>query len=210
MTGKFITLEGSEGAGKSSAMRAILDWANNKSVCVTQTREPGGTPEAEAIRTLLLDKNQHWDDQAELLLVMAARQQHVAKLIQPALQKGDWVISDRFADATYAYQGGGRGLDLTLFQQFMSQLGRAATPDLTLLLDVDAETGLKRALKNQVADRFEQEQLSFFQRVREAYLKRANAEPHRIKIIDANQPQEAVLEQIEYVLQHFWEQVARD
>ena len=192
MPGLFISLEGGEGAGKSTvldALRAVLAEGGREVVC---TREPGGTPEGEAIRELLLSPDQHLEPEAELLLMFAARAQLVRQVIRPALARGAVVLADRFTDASFAYQGGGRGLD----SGHIAELERWAAglrPDLTFLLDVGVAQGLERArARGGEPDRIESEREEFFERVRAAYLARARAEPARFRVIDASQPAAAV------------------
>ncbi len=201
MRGRFITLEGGEGAGKSSNLEHIQRRLSAAGKQVVRTREPGGTALGETLRGLLLDRSQSvMSDDTELLLMFAARAQHLAELIRPALARGDWVLCDRFTDATYAYQGGGRGIDggrIRLLEQWVQQDLR---PDLTLLLDLPVEQGLQRAGERSDPDRFEQEQAGFFLRVRAAYRERARQEPERFRIIDASQPLPAVQAQIDHVL----------
>ncbi|TCZ82252.1 dTMP kinase [Lysobacter sp. N42] len=184
---RLVTLEGGEGAGKSTvlaALRAELE----RDAPVTCTREPGGTPLAERIRSLLLDASHEAPCvQSELLLMFAARAQLVCHVVRPALERGDWVLSDRFTDASYAYQGGGRGFDM----QAIALLERefvGIEPGLTLLLDVPVDVGLARARGRGGMDRIESEQEAFFERVREAYLARARSRPQRFVVIDASQP----------------------
>lgn len=201
MRGRFITLEGGEGAGKTSNLdyirRRLLDAGKD----VVLTREPGGTPLGESIRGLLLDHRQTaMADDTELLLMFAARAQHLAELIRPALAQGKWVLCDRFTDATYAYQGGGRGIDEGRIGMLEQWVQRELTPDLTILLDLPVEQGLERAGRRSEPDRFEREQQAFFHRVREAYLARARHEPNRFRIVDAGQPLPQVESAIEGVL----------
>lgn len=197
--GKLISVEGTDGAGKTTVLRAIEQWLIVQGRAVVMTREPGGTPLAEQVRQLLLDsRDEAIHQDAELLLMLAARVQHVRTHIQPSLQQGQWVVSDRFYDATYAYQGGGRGIDLhridTLHQWAIADI----KPDLTILLDVPVAIGQARvAHRGEEKTRFEEEQTAFFERVRQAYLDRAVAEPERVVVIDASQTatevQQAVL-----------------
>ncbi|WP_305856136.1 dTMP kinase [Balneatrix alpica] len=188
MKGVFITLEGVEGAGKSSALATIQAWLDQQGLNYVLTREPGGTPLAEQIRELMLSPRQEKvADLTELLLVFAARAQHIETKIRPHLLAGEWVVSDRFTDASFAYQGGGRGLPLPLLEQLEFYVQGETRPDLTLLLDLPAEIGLARAQARGAQDRIEQEQISFFNRVRETYRARANAEPQRFRVIDASQ-----------------------
>ena len=195
--GKFITLEGGEGVGKSTNLQFITDWLKGQGIEFVQTREPGGTPLAEELRDLLLAKREEAvDPTAELLMVFAARAQHLARVIEPALRRGEWVICDRFTDATYAYQGGGRELDRELIAQLEQTVQGDLRPDRVLLLDLDPEIGLARAASTGAADRFESEQRHFFERVRAAYRQRADADPARYAIIDASQPLEQVQRQL--------------
>ncbi|KUJ84695.1 dTMP kinase [Microbulbifer flavimaris] len=195
--GKFITLEGGEGVGKSTNLRFITDWMRSRDIEFIQTREPGGTPLAEQLRTLLLEKREESvDPTAELLMVFAARAQHLAEVIRPALARGAWVICDRFTDATYAYQGGGRSLDLSLIAQLEETVQGELRPDRILLLDLDPETGLARAATTGAADRFESEKLDFFHKVRNAYLARAAAAPARYAVVDAARPLNEVQQQL--------------
>jgi dTMP kinase len=185
--GLFITVEGIEGAGKSTQMDAMGRFLTAKGVAFVMTREPGGTPLGEAVRGLLLnpdDRSMCGD--AELLLVFAARAQHLHTVIRPALESGDWVLSDRFTDATFAYQGGGRGIAQARIAALEEWLQGDLRPDLTLLLDVAVETGMARVAARGQADRFERESGEFFQRIRDNYLQRAAAEPHRFRRIDAS------------------------
>lgn len=180
---KFITLEGIDGAGKSTHLNWLADFLRGRGKNVIVTREPGGTPLGEALRELLLHQAMHL--QTEALLMFAARREHLDKVIFPALREGTWVISDRFTDASFAYQGGGRGLDeakLEILEQWVQQ---DFQPDLTLLFDVPVEVGRQRLSGNTSLDRFEQEEQDFFRRVRDAYLKRAAQFPERIRVIDS-------------------------
>ena len=187
--GKFLTIEGTEGVGKSTNMAFVRTWLEGRGIELVVTREPGGTPLAEEIRALLLAKrSEPVDETAELLLVFAARAQHLAQVIKPALARGAWVLSDRFTDATYAYQGGGRGLSLAVIEQLESLVQQQLRPDLTLILDIDVQAGLVRASQRGELDRFESETLGFFERVRAAYRHRAEAAPQRYALIDASQP----------------------
>lgn len=188
---RLVTLEGGEGAGKSTVL-AALGRELERDARVTCTREPGGTPLAERIRALLLDRSDEPPcSEAELLLMFASRAQLVRQVMQPALERGDWVLSDRFTDASHAYQGGGRGFDPgsidLLEREFVG-----IEPGLTLLLDVPVDVGLRRARGRGQMDRIESEQEAFFERVRRAYLARAAAHPGRIVVIDASRPVEQV------------------
>jgi dTMP kinase len=201
-SGKFLTLEGTEGVGKSTNLAFVRDWLQARNIEVVVTREPGGTPLAEEIRELLLAKRDEAVNQtAELLLVFAARAQHLEQIIKPALARGAWVLSDRFTDATFAYQGGGRGLDKKIIQQLEVMVQGDLRPDLTLILDIDVKLGLTRASQRGELDRFESETLDFFERVRAAYRERAIANPARYAIVDAGQSLEKVQQDIDQVLQ---------
>lgn len=188
-SGRFITLEGIEGAGKSTAMALIQQAVETTGHDAVVTREPGGTRLGEDLRALLLShKHAGMADDTELLLMFAARAEHLHQVIEPALAAGKWVICDRFTDATYAYQGGGRGLPMTRIAQLESWVQGSRRPDLTLLLDLPVQQGLERAGRRSAPDRFESEQTAFFDRVRQAYLDIATAEPRRVRTIDASQP----------------------
>lgn len=197
MRGRFITLEGGEGAGKSSNLTFIQRMLEQAGKTVIRTREPGGTPLGERLRELLLDREQHGiTPDTELLLMFAARAQHRAELIEPALERGDWVLCDRFTDASYAYQGGGRGIDSDRIHQLEEWTLSGLKPDFTLLLDLPVEQGLARAGARSEPDRFEREQADFFQRVRAAYRQRAAEDPQRFCLVDAGQSLEYVQKQI--------------
>ncbi|MFC1690077.1 dTMP kinase [Pseudomonadota bacterium] len=201
MRGKFITMEGGEGAGKSTMMKRVARWLEAAGHRVIMTREPGGTVLAEKLREILLDRdNNALSGQAELLLVFASRAQHLDELIRPALARGDCVLCDRFTDATWAYQGGGRSLPLVDIETLESLVHGDLCPNLTLLLDLPVEQGLKRAGERSQADRFERESSAFFERVRSAYLKRAALAPDRFALIDASVGPEDVWAQIEETL----------
>lgn len=188
MTGLFITLEGPEGAGKSTNREYLAERLREQSVDVLLTREPGGTPLAERIRELLLDpSDEPMAADAELLLVFAARAQHLQQVIRPALAKGSVVLCDRFTDATYAYQGGGRGLSIERIAQLEQFVQGELRPDLTLIFDLPIEIGLARAAARGRLDRFEQEGRGFFEAVRQAYLQRAEQAPQRYRVLDAGQ-----------------------
>jgi dTMP kinase len=187
--GKFITLEGGEGVGKSTNMAFIKNYLFQHKISVVVTREPGGTVLAEKLRQLLLDKNSEViSDQAELLMVFASRAQHIKHVIEPALAKGEWVLCDRFTDATYAYQGGGSNMRISAIEWLENMVQGTLRPDLTLLLDAPVEIGIERARSRAEFDRFESEKISFFEQVRRAYLLQAELHPERIKLIKANQP----------------------
>lgn len=186
--GKFITLEGGEGVGKTTNLSFIKDYLQQQAILVTVTREPGGTALAEKIRQLVLDKDsESISDTTELLLMFAARAQHIQHVIEPALAQGNWVLCDRFTDATYAYQGGGRELSIATIALLEQLVQGELRPDLTLLLDAPIEIGMERAQKRSAFDRFEAEKISFFTRVRTMYLSRAAQQSERIKVIQANQ-----------------------
>ncbi|MDI9239378.1 dTMP kinase [Lysobacter sp. LF1] len=192
---RLVTLEGGEGAGKSTVLAALREALSASGSEVVSTREPGGTPLAEQIRSLLLDTHHEPPTtDAELLLVFAARAQHVRETILPAIERGAWVISDRFTDASYAYQGAARGGDLGFIAE-LEQRVVGIEPGLTLLLDVPVDVGLKRARGRGAMDRIESEREDFFERVRAGYLARAQAQPQRFRVIDATQPQADVAAQ---------------
>ncbi|MDT8404193.1 dTMP kinase [Sulfuriflexus sp.] len=202
MNGRFITIEGTEGVGKTTNIGFIHSLLEQASHEVVLTREPGGTPIGEDIRELLLGhKHDGMSDDTELLLMFAARAEHLDKVIRPALEAGKDVLCDRFTDATYAYQGGGRGIDIAHIAVLENWVQGELRPDLTLLLDVPVAIGLARAGKRSAPDRFEKEQHEFFERVRDMYLQRARTEPQRYRIIDASQPLDAVQSQIRSALQ---------
>ena len=185
---RFITIEGGEGAGKSTAQRFITDRLTERGITTVQTREPGGTPLAEAIReTLLSVDGEAPVEMTELLLVFAARAQHLAKVIEPALSRGDWVLSDRFTDATYAYQGAARGLSTATILHLEQLVLGGRQPDKVLILDLPPEIGMTRARSRGELDRFEREDHDFYERVRAGYLARAEAMPERYSVIDAAQ-----------------------
>lgn len=201
MPGIFITIEGGEGAGKSTVMRRVAAWLEARGHRVVSTREPGGTELAEKLRAILLDRNTvGLAGQAELLLMFAARAQHLAELIRPALERGDTVLCDRFTDATWAYQGGGRGLPREDIATLERLVHGDLQPRLTLLLDLPVEQGLRRAARRGAADRFEKESAEFLERVRAAYLERAAAAPQRFVLVDAAGSVEAVWAQVERAL----------
>lgn len=190
---RFITIEGGEGAGKSTAQRFIAERLAERGITSVQTREPGGTPLAEAIRqTLLSVDGEAPVEMAELLLVFAARAQHLAKVIEPALARGDWVLSDRFTDATYAYQGAARGLSVEVISHLEQLVQSGRQPDKVLILDLPPAIGMARARSRGELDRFERENHDFYERVRAGYLQRAVAMPERYSVIDAGQDLEAV------------------
>lgn len=200
--GYFISLEGGEGAGKSTQHGRIVDWLVARGKTVIEAREPGGTPVSEQIRQLLLDtRNAGLNPTAELLLMFAARSQLVQEVIRPALAEDKVVVCDRFADASYAYQGGGRQLGAATVARVESLVLNGLQPDLTLLFEVPVEVGMRRVAGRGAADRFEVESILFFERVRKAYLERAAANPDRFKVIDATLDQDQVWQQVQSVLE---------
>lgn len=202
--GAFITFEGIEGAGKSSNISYAETLLKKSGKAVVLTREPGGTLLGEALRELLLGhQHEGMSFKAELLMMFAARAQHLDAKIIPAIDRGEWVICDRFTDATYAYQGGGRHLDTAAISTLETLVQGECRPDLTILLDLPVALGLERAGKRSMPDRFEQEQHDFFERVRAAYLQIAERDPQRVKVVDASLPLEQVQPQIKSVLSTF-------
>jgi dTMP kinase len=204
--GKFITFEGSEGVGKSTNILLVKEYLESKNIDLLLTREPGGTPLAETIRGLLLDKSdESIDETCELLMVFAARAQHLNTVIIPALNQGLWVICDRFTDSTYAYQGGGRGLDQNLIAELEKVVQKGLMPDLTFYLDIDVRLGLSRATERAELDRFECEKIDFFERVRFAYLERVKTglNNQHYRLIDAGQDLESVQQDIVSCLDKF-------
>jgi dTMP kinase len=194
--GKFITFEGIDGAGKSSHIAGVTEFVRARGLTVVSTREPGGTPLGEKLRELLLHESMHLETEA--MLMFAARREHLAQLIEPALARGEWVICDRFSDATYAYQGGGRGLDKEKFAQLEQWVHGHLQPDLTLLFDLPLAVARERiAAQSRDLDRFEQERADFHERVRRAYLERAAAAPQRIQVINADQALEDIKKLVE-------------
>lgn len=190
--GTFITLEGVDGAGKSTQLAAVRDWLAEQGIDAVFTREPGGTVLGEKLRELLLAVDTEVTLETETLLMFAARQEHIARVIEPALVAGRWVVSDRFTDATFAYQGGGRGLPFARIEALEDWVQQGLQPDLTLLFDVPLDVAARRmAGGERVLDRFEQEAADFHARVRAAYLQRASANP-RIAVVDANRSPEQV------------------
>lgn len=201
-SGLFITLEGGEGAGKSTQHSRIVEWLLAHGKQVVETREPGGTDISEQIRQVLLDtRNAGLDCRAELLLLFAARAQLLQQVIRPALAAGKVVVSDRFTDASYAYQGGGRQMGAETVAVLERFVHDDLQPDITLLFDLPLEDGMKRVAGRGEADRFEVETVNFFERVRNAYLERAASDPQRFKVIDAKQGPEQVWQQVKSTLE---------
>jgi dTMP kinase len=197
--GKFITFEGIDGAGKSSHIAGVADLIRRHGFAVVCTREPGGTALGEKLRELLLHEPMHLE--TESILMFAARREHLAQVIEPALARGEWVVCDRFSDATYAYQGGGRGLDKAKFAALEQWVHGHLQPDLTFLFDLPpAVAGERIAIQGRELDRFEQERADFHVRVRQAYLERAAASAQRIQVINADQPLEKIRKQVEEIV----------
>ena len=184
--GRFLTFEGIDGAGKSTHIDYVAGLLRERNLTVIVTREPGGTPLGEKLRELLLHTPMHAETEA--LLMFAARREHIAQVIEPALRRGDWVLSDRFTDASFAYQGGGRMLDVARLEALERWVHPHLQPDMTLLFDVSPETAAERLAAVRSPDKFEREKAVFFNRVRQAYLNRAGAFPQRFRIIDSSRP----------------------
>jgi len=203
--GKFITVEGIEGTGKSTNIVFLTSLIEKQGFEVVRTREPGGTPMAEKIRQLLLDHGQEpLPEIAELLLFFASRSLHLRNAIVPALEDGKWVVCDRFTDASRAYQGSGRGLDVDRIERLADWVQEGLEPDLTLLLDAPAEIGMQRAADRGEADRMDSQELSFYRRVREGYLTLADMHPERFAVVDASRPLEQVQESIATAIAEFF------
>jgi dTMP kinase len=197
-TGKLITLEGMDGAGKSSHIATVITMLEQKGVEVVSTREPGGTILGEKLRQLLLHDNMH--PETETLLMFAARREHVAQVIMPALVRGAYVLSDRFTDASFAYQGGAKDVDLHKLEQLEGWVQGNLQPHLTLLFDLPVEVSLARLKNAREPDKFEREDAAFFTKIRNAYLKRAQQFPERFRVIDANQPIEKIKVIVENII----------
>ncbi|HZV98993.1 MAG TPA: dTMP kinase [Methylophilaceae bacterium] len=195
MRGKFITLEGMDGAGKSTHIPTIVGALQARGVEVVSTREPGGTGLGEKLREHLLHESMH--PETETLLMFAARREHIAQVIEPALARGAYVLSDRFTDATFAYQCGGRGVDATKIESLERWVQCGLQPDLTLLFDVPVEVSVQRLAHARSPDKFERETVEFFQRIRSAYLMRAEQDPKRFHVINSNQPMDIVKQSLE-------------
>jgi dTMP kinase len=203
--GSFVTIEGIEGVGKSTNLAFLAERLQARGIKLRQTREPGGTPLGEALRGLLLDPEfKGMSNAAELLMIFAARAEHIAQVIEPALARGEWVLSDRFTDASFAYQGGGRQMVWQRIAELEQWVQGSLRPDLTVLLDAPASLGMERASRRGALDRFEQERLGFFERARQAYLDRASAEPERFHVVDASQPLPVVQAAIEVGLRAYF------
>ncbi|HSC96448.1 MAG TPA: dTMP kinase [Burkholderiales bacterium] len=203
MRGRFVTLEGIDGAGKSSHLQWIARFLRARGHRVKVTREPGGTPLGERLRALVLASPQRLDAETEALLMFAARREHLARVIEPALKRGIWVLCDRFTDATYAYQSGGTGVGWEKIRYLEKWVHPDLQPDLTILFDVAPATGRKRTGRKGKADRFERERDAFFGRVRRAYLRRAAAHPRRIRVLNANKGLPEVKKELEKILLSF-------
>ena len=202
--GRFVTLEGIEGAGKSTIAKFALAWLTRRGIPGRLTREPGGTPLAERIRQIVLERGgETLSPLAETLLMFAARELHLKNVIRPALERGEWVICDRFTDATRAYQGSGRGVDAQLIETLAAAVHSDLAPDCTLLLDLPVQLGLGRARAREAgaADRFEAETVAFFERVRAGYLELARRDPRRFQVLDATAALAAVEERVERALE---------
>lgn len=199
MKGKFITFEGIDGAGKSSHVEWLAGRLRERGLTVQVTREPGGTALGEKLRELLLNQPMHLE--TETLLMFAARREHLAQVIEPALARGEWVVCDRFSDATYAYQGGGRGLERSKLQVLEHWVHEHLQPNLTLLFDLPLEVARERiAVASRSLDRFEQERADFHERVRQAYMERAHAHPERMRVIDANNTLDDIRKRLEEII----------
>lgn len=199
MKSRFITFEGIDGAGKSSQIAATVALIESHGIAVVQTREPGGTPLGEKLRELLLHEPMHLETEA--MLMFAARREHLAALIEPSLAAGKWVVSDRFTDATYAYQVGGRGLDETRFVALEQWVHPHLQPDLTLIFDLDPVVAARRlAGTGNAPDRFEREKADFFERVRAAYLRRAAGDPARVKVVDASRTPDEIWGELQEIV----------
>lgn len=202
--GAFITIEGIEGAGKTTCMKVLVDRVTAQGIPVLQTREPGGTTLGEDLRELLLGhRHTGMADDTELLLMFAARAEHIQHKIRPALEQDQWVVCDRFTDATYAYQGAGRGISPERIGVLEQWVQGELRPDLTIVMDLPVEQGLERAGKRSAPDRFEREQAAFFERVRQGYLDIARRDPERVQVVDASPELEQVTASIQQVIDNF-------
>ena len=207
MQAQFLTLDGIDGSGKSTHLETMREWFERRGMPVLFTREPGGTPLGEELRRLLLSPDSRVGLRTETLLMFAARRQHLEDVILPALDKGIHIVSDRFTDATFAYQGGGRGIPLADIEVLENWVQGSLRPNLTLLLDVPLGVSFERITRSREKDRFEQEEAEFFARVRRAYLDRAAAHPQRYRVIDSNRGREEVHAAVEAALQAHFEAV---
>lgn len=203
MRGRFITLEGIDGAGKSSHLRWVARYLRSRGIRVKVTREPGGTPAGERLRRLVLGSRHRLHAETEALLMFAARREHLAKVIVPALERGVWVVCDRFTDATYAYQSGGSGIAWKKIDALERWVHPGLQPDLTILFDVSPAVGRRRTARKRNLDRFEREQGAYFKRVRSAYLRRARANARRIRVLDARERLIQVKKELEKILSRF-------
>ncbi|MFL9610031.1 dTMP kinase [Methylobacillus sp. Pita2] len=201
MRGKFITLEGMDGAGKSSHIEGIIAALKARGLEVVSTREPGGTQLGEKLRELLLHERMHAE--TETLLMFAARREHIAEVIEPALARGAWVVSDRFTDASFAYQCGGRGVPREKVESLEAWVQQGLQPDLTLLFDVPVEISVARLAAARTPDKFERESAEFFRRIRNGYLARAEAQPQRFRLVDGNRPLDEVRVDVLDIMQKF-------
>jgi dTMP kinase len=203
MRGRLITLEGIDGAGKSSHLQWLARFLRARGIRVKVTREPGGTPAGERLRALVLTSRHRLHAETETLLMFAARREHLARVIEPALKRGIWVLCDRFTDATYAYQSGGSGVAWEKVRHLEKWVHPGLQPDLTILFDVAPATGRKRIGRKGRPDRFERERVAYFGRVRRAYLRRAGAFPRRIRVVNANKGRSEVKKELEKILLSF-------
>lgn len=202
--GRFITFEGIDGAGKSTHLAWAQQFLQGRGIKLVVTREPGGTPLGELLRDLLLGSDQPIHAETEALLVFASRRQHLEQVIQPAMLRGDWVLCDRFTDASFAYQGGGRGVPKEKLEALEAWTHPHLQPDLTLFFDVSAEVGRERVARIKSPDRFERENAAFFSRVRDAYLDRMRAAPQRIARIDSGRNIPEIQKEVEEHLLQLW------
>lgn len=203
MRGRFITLEGIDGAGKSSHLRWVARFLRSRGIRVKVTREPGGTPAGERLRRLVLGSRHRLHAETETLLMFAARREHLATVIAPALKRGVWVVCDRFTDATYAYQSGGSGVAWEKIDALERWVHPGLQPDLTILFDVSPAIGRRRTARKRKRDRFEREREAYFKRVRSAYLRRARANARRIRVLDARESLDQVKKELEKILSSY-------
>lgn len=203
MRGRFITLEGIDGAGKSSHLRWVARYLRSRGIRVKVTREPGGTPAGERLRRLVLGSRHRLHAETETLLMFAARREHLATVIAPALKRGVWVVCDRFTDATYAYQSGGSGVAWEKIDALERWVHPGLQPDLTILFDVSPAIGRRRTARKRKRDRFEREREAYFKRVRSAYLRRARAKARRIRVLDARKSLDQVKKELEKILSSY-------